>query len=111
MQYLIVFLGAVIVPLIPSIVRGLVSYVAVSVGFSLVAYTGMSAAIDKLVDYAQRSMDGLPSDMAAIIAMSGFPEAFNAFLTCMVFSFTLSGMMKSTGYRPSWRKPSDPNSL
>ncbi|HDY7740709.1 DUF2523 domain-containing protein [Vibrio vulnificus] len=111
MQYLIVFLGTVIVPLIPSMVRGLVSYIAVSIGFSLVAYSGMSVAIDKLVDYAQSSLNGVPSDIAAIIGLSGFPEAFNAFLTCVVFSFTLSGMMNATGYRPSWRRPSDPNSL
>ncbi|EGR1135685.1 DUF2523 domain-containing protein [Vibrio cholerae] len=111
MQYLIVFLATVVVPLIPSIVRGLVSYIAVSLGFSLVAYSGMSLAIDKLVNYAQNSANGLSADIAAIVALSGFPEAFNAFLTCMVFSFTLIGMMNATGYRASWRRPSDPNSL
>ncbi|WP_158147696.1 DUF2523 domain-containing protein [Vibrio cincinnatiensis] len=111
MPYVIAFLSAVVVPLIPSIVKGLVSYIAVALGFSLVAYTGMSFAVDSLVSYAQSEFNGLSSDIAAIVAMSGFPQAFNAFLTCMVFSFTLSGMMSATGYRASWRKPSDPNLL
>lgn len=111
MHYLILFLGTVIVPMIPSIVRGLVSYVAVSVGFSLVAYTGVSAAIDTFKDYIQANIDGLPSDAIAIIGMSGFPQAVNAVLTCIVFSFTLNGLMSATGYRPSWRKPSNPSDL
>ncbi|BDU37177.1 DUF2523 domain-containing protein [Vibrio nigripulchritudo] len=111
MPYLITFFATVIVPLIPSIIRGLVSYVAVSVGFSLVAYTGVSLAIDQLVGHIQSNIDSLSSEVMAIVAMSGLPEAINATITCMVFSFTLNGMMGATGYRPRWRRPSDPNAL
>lgn len=109
MPYLISFLATVVVPLIPSFIRGIVSYVSVSVGFSLVAYTGISAALDLFKDYIQREMDGLAPDILSIVAMSGFPESVNAILTCIVFSFTLSGMMNATGYKPSWRKPSNTN--
>ncbi|MGF1909645.1 DUF2523 domain-containing protein [Vibrio kasasachensis] len=111
MPYFITFLAAIVVPMIPTIVRGLVSYTAVSVGFSLVAYTGISFALDKFVDFIQANLNGLPSDLASIVAISGFPEAVNAFLTCLVFSFTLSGLFKTTGYRPSWRRPSNPSNL
>ncbi|MGF1748212.1 DUF2523 domain-containing protein [Vibrio cionasavignyae] len=106
MPYFITFLATIIVPLIPSIVRGLVSYVAVSLGFSLVAYTGISKGLDLFRDYIQNELNGLAPDVAAIVGMSGFPESVNAILTCIVFSFTLSGMMKATGYKPSWRSPS-----
>lgn len=111
MPYVIAFLATVIVPLIPSLVRGIVTYAAVSVGFSLIAYTGVSAAIDTFKDYIQANIDGLPSDAIAIIGMSGFPQAVNAVLTCIVFNFTLNGLMAATGYRPSWRRPSNPTDL
>ncbi|WP_194435006.1 DUF2523 domain-containing protein [Vibrio fluminensis] len=111
MPYFLTFLATLVVPMIPSIVRGLVSYTAVSVGFSLVAYTGLNLALDTLVDFIQSNLNGLPSDLASIVAISGFPQAVNAFLTCLVFSFTLSGLFQTTGYRPSWRRPSNPTGL
>ncbi|PWI34153.1 hypothetical protein DI392_08170 [Vibrio albus] len=106
MPLFIAFLGAVIVPLIPALVRGIVSYAAVAVGFSLVAYTGISAGIDMIVGYVQANFDGLGRDVSYVVALSGFDKAINAVITCLVFSLTLKGLMSATGYRPRWRTPS-----
>ena len=106
MPALLMFLATSVLPFIPSIMRGLASYVAVAVGFSLVSYVGAGAAIDKFRDYIQNNIDGLPTSILALVNLSGLPESINAILTCIVFSMTLSGLMKSQGYKPSWRKPS-----
>ena len=63
MQYFIGFLATVLVPLIPSIAKGLATYVALSVGFSLVAYTGVSVAMDSIADYIQSNMNGVTPNL------------------------------------------------
>lgn len=108
MQYFIGFLATVLVPLIPSIAKGLATYVALSVGFSLVAYTGVSVAMDSIADYIQSNMNGVTPKLAALMAMAGVDTYINVVLTCVAFLFTLNGLMSATGYRPSWRKPVDP---
>jgi len=111
MPYFVAFLATVIVPLIPSIVRGLVTYVAVSLGFGLVAYTGISAAIDELAAYIQANFDGIGADLANILALGGLDVCVNVTLTCLVFGFTLKGLMNATGYKAKWKAPSNPNNL
>lgn len=109
MSRFILFLASVIVPFLPSLMKGLATYVAVSIGFSLVAYTGLSIAFDMFKDYLQANLDGLPTKAAQLMAMAGADVFVNVILTCLVFSFTLNGLMSANGYRPSWRKPIDPS--
>lgn len=109
MGRVIMFLATVVLPFMPSIMKGLATYVAVSVGFSLVAYTGLSVAFDTFKDYLQANMNGLPTKAAQLMAMAGADVFVNVILTCLVFSFTLNGLMAANGYRPSWRKPVDPS--
>ncbi|WP_047048028.1 DUF2523 family protein [Vibrio mexicanus] len=105
MSYFITFLSTVVLPLIPSIVRGIVTYAAVSLGFSLVVYKGAESAIETLVDYIQANMDGVGADIAMLLSLAGADKFINIVLTCGVFALTLRGLMVATGYRPSWRKP------
>ncbi|NVJ62531.1 MAG: DUF2523 domain-containing protein [Gammaproteobacteria bacterium] len=109
MKLLLTFISGILLPLMPGIMKGLASYVAVSIGFSLVAFTGLSFAFDKLRDYMQANMDGLDTKVAQLLAMAGADVFINVVLTCLVFAYTLNGMMAANGYRPSWRKPIDPS--
>lgn len=109
MARIILFFATVIVPFLPSFMKGLATYAAVSLGFSLVAYTGLSVAFDTFKDYLQANMDGLPTKAAQLMAIAGADVFVNVILTCLVFSFTLNGLMAANGYRPSWRKPVDPS--
>ncbi|EGR0983136.1 DUF2523 domain-containing protein [Vibrio parahaemolyticus] len=111
MGYFITFISTVLIPLIPSIFRTIATYVAVSIGFSLVAYTGTSAFLDMLADYIQSSMNGLSPKVMQLLALAEIDTCINIILSCLVFSFTLNGIMGATGYKPSWRKPIDPAGL
>ncbi|CAI2289485.1 DUF2523 domain-containing protein [Vibrio parahaemolyticus] len=111
MPYIIAFFASVIVPLIPSVLRTIATYFAVSVGFGLVAYTGVNTFLDMLADYIQANISGITGKLAQLMALGAVDTCVNVILSCLVFSFTLNGLMGATGYRPSWRKPSDPSSL
>lgn len=111
MGYIITFFGTVIIPLIPAMFRTITTYIAVSLGFSLVAYTGTSSFLDMLADYIQSSMDGLSPKVLQLLALAEIDTCINIILSCLVFSFTLNGIMGATGYKPSWRKPVDPAGL
>jgi CRISPR/Cas system-associated exonuclease Cas4 (RecB family) len=104
-KYIITFLASIVLPALPGFISGVVSYVAVSLGFSLVVYAGASTAIDTIADYIQANMDGLPLALSQLMALAGFDTYVNVVLTCVVFSFTLNGLMAAKGYKPSWRKP------
>ncbi|MCF7483578.1 DUF2523 domain-containing protein [Vibrio sp. J1-1] len=108
MAYFISFLSAVVLPLLPSIFRTLTTYVAISLGFGLVAYTGVNQFLDMLADYIQANISGVPAKLAQLMALGAIDTCINVILSCLVFSFTLNGLMKATGYRPSWRKPVSP---
>ncbi|KHT38045.1 DUF2523 family protein [Vibrio sinaloensis] len=105
MPYVLAFFASVVLPLIPSIVRGIATYAAVSLGFSLVAYKGASAVIDTLLDYIQSNVDGVTADVAMILALAGADKFINIVVTCGVFAMTIRGLMAASGYKPSWRKP------
>ncbi|NVC94608.1 DUF2523 domain-containing protein [Vibrio natriegens] len=108
MAYFISFLSAVLLPLLPSIFRTITTYVAISLGFGLVAYTGTNQFLDMLADYIQANISGVPAKLAQLMALAAIDTCINVILSCLVFSFTLNGLMKATGYRPSWRKPVSP---
>lgn len=108
MRLLIGFFSTVLIPLLPSIMRTLATYVAISIGFGLVAYTGMNQFLDMLADYIQANISGVPAKLAQLMALAAIDKCINVILSCLVFSFTLNGLMGATGYRPSWRKPADP---
>ncbi|HCM0709770.1 TPA: DUF2523 domain-containing protein [Vibrio parahaemolyticus] len=108
MPYLITFFSTVLIPLIPSIMRSIATYFAISIGFGLVAYTGVNEFLDMLADYLQANMSGVPSTVAQLLALAELDTCINEILSCLVFSFTLNGLMGATGYRPSWRKPTSP---
>ena len=111
MGYVITFFATVVVPLIPAMFRTIATYLAVSVGFSLVAYTGVNTFLDMLADYIQANISGVTGKLAQLMALAAIDTCINVILSCLVFSFTLNGLMGATGYRPSWRKPSDPSLL
>ncbi|MGP8305026.1 DUF2523 domain-containing protein [Vibrio sp. YIC-376] len=108
MPLLIGFFSTFLIPFLPSIIRTLVTYVAISVGFGLVAYTGVNSFLDMLADYIQANIAGVPSTLAQLMALAAIDTCINVILSCLVFSFTLNGLMGATGYRPSWRKPTSP---
>ncbi|MGY0616098.1 DUF2523 domain-containing protein [Vibrio sp. FJH11] len=108
MPYVIGFFATVLVPLLPAIMRTLATYVAISIGFGLVAYTGVNSFLDMLADYIQANISGVPSKLAQLMALAAIDTCINVILSCLVFSFTLNGLMGATGYRPSWRKPTSP---
>lgn len=105
MPYFIGFLATVLVPLIPSIVRGVVTYAAVALGFSLVVYKGVGAVLDTLVDYIQANVDGVIMSVAQLLALAGAHNFINIVLTCGAFAMTLRGLMAASGYKLNWRKP------
>lgn len=105
MPYFILFLSTIVLPFLPSIIRGIVTYAAVSLGFGLVTYIGAGAVIDALVDYIQANMDGVTSDVAYLLALAGADKFINIVITCGVFSMTIRGLMAASGYKATWRKP------
>ena len=72
-----------------DIAKPLAAKALVGLGFGTVTYVGLTAALNAAVSAAQGAVSGLTGDIAAILAIGGFFEAFGIIAGGLVASVTL----------------------
>lgn len=57
--------------------------VILSLGFSLVTYTGVTVALDALISYSRTNYNALPADVLALAGIAGVPEGLGLIFGAM----------------------------
>lgn len=84
-----------------NVAGSLVGQVLISLGISVVTYTGVSSVLDTLKSNALSAFSGLPADMVSLLAYLKVGVSMSIITSAVAVRMTLSGM---TGAVKRFRK-------
>lgn len=83
-----------VVALLMGLAGPIAKRVLVSLGISLVTYTGLTAALESVLTQAQQAFGGLPSDVVQFLAIAGVWHGLSIVAGAMVARLALAPLKR-----------------
>ena len=111
MHYVIIFFAS-LTPFLAQFLVASTARIAVTLGFSTVAFVGIGLVFDTIIDKLNASTSVLSPHIATFITLLGIDTAINIMLSAGVFVMVLKGMGRNGDMRKTaWRKPGDKSNV
>lgn len=77
-----------------AMVKPIIGQILISLGLSVITYTGLTLVLNQLSGYIQSNLNGLPVSVAQLLGLAGLGEALGILAGAFAFRLSMNSLKR-----------------